>query len=80
MLMNGEEAMDKDKNSNEHPEVKDIHNICDITSDKDKTGGVCEEVNKDSATKDADEKKKKDKELDQALKETFPASDPTAEY
>ncbi|HRD71006.1 MAG: hypothetical protein Q8M40_10575 [Legionella sp.] len=63
--------MEKDKN--EHPEVKELKNICETSSPTSETKGVCDKVK--------DEKKKnKDQKLDKELKDTFPASDPNAKY
>lgn len=65
-----------------HPEVKDMENVCDVTTDNskhNKNNGVCEQIKKDKPFK-AEDKKKESKELDESLEETFPASDPTAEY
>ncbi|WP_269057618.1 hypothetical protein [Legionella saoudiensis] len=35
------------KSTNEHPEVKDIKNICDIAPKNQHTKNVCDKVNKE---------------------------------
>jgi hypothetical protein len=66
----------------EHPEVVDINNTCDISPQTQYTSDVCELVkgNKVILLKTETIRIKNDRELDQALKETFPASDAIAKY
>ena len=39
------------KKGNEHPEINDIKNICDISPDAPNTGKVCNKVNKHKDSK-----------------------------
>jgi hypothetical protein len=66
----------------EHPEVADIKNICEISSQTQYTSDVCEKIkaNKVISLKIEVKRLKNDKELDEALEETFPASDAVAKY
>jgi hypothetical protein len=40
------------KGKNEHPEVKDIKNICNITPDAETTKDICNKIKKDKKIKD----------------------------
>lgn len=62
------------KKNNDHPEVQDVKNICDISPDSDKSNPVCNQVNEDKDKKPS--KKEEDKLLDETLEDSFPASDP----
>lgn len=66
----------------EHPEVSDMQNICDISPNAEGAREICDKINKENAKQSKAKAKrlKKDKELDKALKETFPASDPITDY
>lgn len=66
----------------EHPEVVDINNTCDISPPPQYTSDVCELVkaNKVILLKTVTTRIKNDRELDQALKDTFPASDAITKY
>jgi ferritin-like protein len=35
------------KSKNEHPEVKDIKNICEVTPKDPQTKSICEKINQD---------------------------------
>jgi hypothetical protein len=62
---------------NEHPEIEDIKNICSVSPD---LHDVCQKISEEKKLEAKKIRLKKDKELDKALKDTFPASDATAEY
>lgn len=66
----------------EHPEVQDINNICTISPHTRLTNDVCSKIKneKPSHLKIKARRIKKNEKLDQALKDTFPASDATAQY
>lgn len=71
----------------EHPELIEFVHICAISPDAYGAKEICELLKSTTVTvstvkvKTKTEKaKSKDKELDQALKDTFPASDPITHY
>lgn len=65
-----------------HPEIMELLNICTVSPDASQE--VCDYVKKmevnASNAKEHLEQRKKDKELDRDLKDTFPASDPFTHY
>lgn len=66
----------------EHPEVADVNNTCDISPQTKYTSDVCTKIKNEKIIllKTEALRIKNDKELDQALKDTFPASDAIAKY
>ena len=66
----------------EHPEVVEINDTCDISTQTKYTSDVCAKVKSDRVILLRTETLhiKNDRELDQALKDTFPASDAIAKY
>ncbi len=66
----------------DHPEIIEFVHICAISPDAEGAKEICDLLkdNTKVAFKNKRKRAKKDKELDQALKDTFPASDPITHY
>lgn len=63
--------------------VVNSSNTCDIASQTQSSSDICEQVksnNKVILLKTESKRLRNDKDLDQALKDTFPASDAIAKY
>lgn len=67
----------KHHGSQDHPEVNDLENICHIVPQDKNTQRVCQEMARE---KKRIRKIKEDDDLNEALEETFPASDSITKY
>lgn len=71
----------------QHPEVNELIHICAVSADLEGHKELCDLMKKNVEVKppmldksEEEKKKKEDKELDDFLMDTFPASDPIAHY
>ena len=70
-------------NDNLHPEITEIEHICAVSPDDEGTKEICDIIKTTTIVTGFKSKKKrsiKESELDNELKDTFPASDPVTHY